>query len=202
VSGVSGQGYPRTIARTLRLWFLFEDRVDARTYFRHGLALMVSKYAVDATVVWLAFHRFWSPIEYLNPSVALRGDVVNLPAMAQLGMMLWTLPFLWIGAGMSVRRASDAGRSPWLGLLFFVPIVNYVMMLVLSRQASEAADTWSPGTRDVTPVRRLESAMVGVLASVAIGLPLVAFCTLVLKGYGLALFWGTPFAIGAVTRVP
>ena len=187
------------IARTLRLWFLFEDPVDARTYFRHGVALMATKYALDVAVVWLAVHRFWSPLMYLNPSVALRLEQVDLPEWVQLGMPLWMLPFLWIGVSMSIRRASDAGRSPWLALLFFVPIVNYIMMLVMCRWPGAAANTWSAESRAVTAVRRLESALLGVAASLAIGLPLVAFCTLVLKGYGFSLFAGTPFVIGAVT---
>lgn len=187
------------VARTLRLWFLFEDPVDARTYLRHGVSLMAAKYAVDVAIVWLSAHQLWSPLEYLFPSLVMRANQTSLPAGVQLVMVLWMLPFLWIGAGMSVRRASDAGRSPWIGLLFFVPIVNYVMMLVMCRWPSAAANTWSAGGREFTAVRRMESALQGLLASVAIGLPLVAFCTLVLKGYGLALFWGTPFVIGAVT---
>ena len=187
------------IARTLRLWFLFEDPVDARTYFRHGVALMATKYAVDVAIVWLTVHRFWTPLQYLTPSLASRNELVSLPWPVQVGMVVWMLPFLWIGASMSIRRAGDAGRSPWLGLLFFVPIVNYIMMLSMCRWPSAAANTWSVEGRAVTAARRMESALLGLFASVAIGLPLVAFCTLVLKGYGLALFAGTPFAIGAVT---
>jgi len=186
------------IARTLRLWFRFEDPVDARTYLVHGLALMLSKYAVDAVVVGAVTRRFWSPLDYLNPSLALRGGIASLPAPLLLGMMLWTLPFLWIGVGMSVRRAADAGRSPWWGLLFLVPIVNDVMMLALSVLPSMPGG-WAAAARDVSPVHRIETAMLGIVVGIGIGLPLVAFCTLVLRRYGLALFLGTPFAIGAVT---
>src|SRR3989442_11978283 len=35
--------------------------------------------------------------------------------------VVWTLPFLWIGVAMTLRRVVDAGRSPWLALAFFVP---------------------------------------------------------------------------------
>src|SRR6266699_4298697 len=59
-----------------------------------------------------------------------------------LGLALWTLPFLWIGFGMSVRRAADAGRSAWWALLFFVPVLNYVLMVTLSLLPTAAVPEW------------------------------------------------------------
>ena len=94
---------------------------------------MLVKYAVDAAAVWLATRQVWSPLDYLLPSMTLREPKLRLfPAWLLVAMLLWSLPFLWIGACMTVRRALDAGRSPWLVILFFVPIVNYVTMLWLS----------------------------------------------------------------------
>src|SRR5262249_52451463 len=115
----------------LRLLFSLRVPVGPRDYLGYGLGLMVSKYVVDAIVIWLAAHVLWSPIDYLNPSLALRGPGRPLPPPLTAGMMAWALPFLWIGASMTVRRAVDAGRSAWSGLLFFVPILNYVVMIAL-----------------------------------------------------------------------
>jgi len=187
------------VARTLRLWFAFDDPVDARTYFRHGLALMVVKYAIDAILVWAATHRFWTPVDYLNPSLVLRQGTTQFPPTLQIAMALWTLPFLWIGVSMSVRRAVDAGRSAWSGLMFFVPLLNYVMMIVLSLLPTAREDVWTRQAPDTELVPRVRSALIGVGVSFAIGVPLIALCTLVLKQYGLALFLGTPFVVGAVT---
>lgn len=187
--------------RLLRLWFSFDEPVPRGVYLRHGFALSLLKYAVDATVVWLAAHRFHTPLAYLGPSLLLREGNPVLATWVHVALALWTLPFLWIGASMSVRRAADAGVSAWLGLLFFVPIVNYAMMLALciaparARPASERV----PESEALAVDDRLRSAFHGVAASLLVGLPLVAFCTLALKGYGLALFFGTPFLMGAVT---
>ena len=102
---------------------------------------MLVKYAVDAAAVWLATRQVWSPLDYLLPSMTLREPKLRLfPAWLIVAMLLWSLPFLWIGACMTVRRALDAGRSPWLVILFFVPIVNYVTMLWLSMLPSRPAD--------------------------------------------------------------
>ncbi len=107
------------LSRYLRLWFDFADRVDRRTYVRSGAALLLFKYVVDATVIRGYTGRLWSPTDYLNSVSLLQERTLRgVPAGVMLGLALWTLPFLWIGFGMSVRRAADAGRSAWWALLF------------------------------------------------------------------------------------
>jgi len=93
-------------------------------------------------------------------------------------------------------RAVDAGRSPWLVALFFVPLVNCVLMLVLSALPSRPpAPRPEPGEPVVPTARAIG---LSLLASVGVGLLLVAVCTLVLRGYGAALFLGVPFLMGVV----
>src|SRR5438876_756518 len=95
---------------------------------------MAFKYAADAGAVALATGPFWSPLDYLLPFYLLRAEkLAGAPAWFLPAFVLWTLPFLWIGVAMTLRRAVDAGRSPWLALAFFVPLVNYVVMLALCR---------------------------------------------------------------------
>ena len=36
---------------------------------------------------------------------------------------------------MSARRALDAGMSIWLALLFFIPVVNFLLIIILSIRA-------------------------------------------------------------------
>src|SRR3989454_3656866 len=55
---------------------------------------------------------------------------------------LFRSPFLWIGFGMSVRRAADAGRSAWWALLFFVPLLNYLLMI--GRSEEHTSELQSP----------------------------------------------------------
>ena len=51
------------LSRWRRLWFTLSEPVDARTYFRHGTALMIFKYGIDASVIGLVLGRFWSPLD-------------------------------------------------------------------------------------------------------------------------------------------
>jgi hypothetical protein len=106
------------------------------------------------------------------------------------------LPFAWIGVSMTIRRAVDAGWSPWVGLAFFVPIVNYGVMLVLAFVPSRRGE-WrrEPPPPVVDPELRL--ALRAVAVSVLLGAPLAA--ALALGGrYSAALFFGVPFLAGAV----
>src|SRR3989442_10638912 len=131
------------LATRLRLWFGFDAPVDRRTYFLNGAGLMACKYLMDAAVVGAFTGRLFTPLDYLNPVWTMREQALRgVPAWAVLALALWTLPFLWVGVGMSMRRALDAGRSAWLALLFFVPVVNYALMAALSVLPSSPRARW------------------------------------------------------------
>src|SRR5262245_43584500 len=97
--------------------------VDRKLYAITGFSLMLAKYGLDTLAVYLSTGSVWSPLEYLSPLLMTRQQALEsagAPATVLYAMVAWTLPFLWIGISMSVRRAADAGLSGWLGLLFFV----------------------------------------------------------------------------------
>src|SRR5688572_24842141 len=98
--------------------FGFRERIDRGFYLRVGLGLMLLKYVVDASIIGIATGRLWTPLDYLVPLVSLRGDTVAaLPPWLTIALILWTLPFIWIGVSMTLRRAVDAGQSPWWSLV-------------------------------------------------------------------------------------
>ena len=47
-------------------------------------------------------------------------------------MVVMTLPFVWTGMALTVRRLRSAGLPPALSLLFFVPFVNFLFFLALA----------------------------------------------------------------------
>jgi uncharacterized membrane protein YhaH (DUF805 family) len=186
------------VSRWLRLWFSFRDPVDRRTYLRHGAALMLVKYVVDAAVVRALAGRWWMPLDYLNPVWTLRQQLLRgAPDWVAPALVVWTLPFLWIGVSMTLRRAVDAGRSPWWCLLFFVPLANYATMLWLAAQPSRT------GTAGVAPPdatdHRLRAGLMGVGAALAITIPTVLIGVYLRRQYSAGLFLGTPFSIGYIS---
>src|ERR1043166_3083895 len=91
------------VRRWLILWFGFDQPVEPRTYLAH-------EYGVDVLLVWLVLHRLWMPLDYVNPALSLRFGTNTIPEWLLFTQMVWTLPFLWIGFGMTMRRAVDAAR--------------------------------------------------------------------------------------------
>src|SRR3989441_4883932 len=188
------------LVRQARLWFGLLASVDRRTYLTNGLALMGFKYAVDAGAVGLATGRFWSPLDYLLPFYLLRAEkLAGAPAWFLPAFVVWTLPFLWIGVAMTLRRAVDAGRSPWLALAFFVPLFNYLVMLALCGLPTVPLSRWEEQAGGRTVDARLPVALYGVAAGLAVAIPTILLNVYVLRRYSTSLFLGTPFTLGAVT---
>jgi uncharacterized membrane protein YhaH (DUF805 family) len=184
--------------RILRLWFGLHAPVGRAAYFLSGGFLMGLKYTVDMALFKLVTGRTWTPEAYLSPllSSRTRFDVPVPPAPTWLWIALaaWALPFLWIGVSMTLRRAIDAGLSPWTCLLFFVPLVNWILMALLSIAPPR------PGALrldEVHTLSRLRAALSGVAAGVGIGVVSFALQVLLLKSYNAAVFLGTPFTMGA-----
>jgi uncharacterized membrane protein YhaH (DUF805 family) len=187
------------VRRWLRLWFSFHDPVDRRTYLRHGAGLMLFKYGVDATLVWVFVHRLWTPLTYANPVWVLREELLRgAPAWLEPVLVLWTLPFLWIGVSMTLRRAVDAGESPWVCLLFFVPVVNYGVMLWLSLLPSRVVGVGPTAPRHAVDLR-FRAGLLGVAAALAITIPTVLIGVYLRRMYSAGLFLGTPFTIGYIS---
>jgi len=187
-----------SVAGTLRFWFGFTERVDRRRYFLHGVGLMVFKYAVDAGAIYLATGTFWTPLDYLVPVWSLRAQRLGTAHLwLQWALVFWALPFLWIGVSMTMRRAIDAGRTPWLCMLFFVPVVNYATMLLLS--ALPTAPRARSGISGPALDLRLTAALKSIAAGLAVAIPTVLISVLLVQRYTGSLFLGTPFSLGAIT---
>lgn len=175
--------------------------VDRKTYAAYGFGLMALKYALDVALIWRFAGVFWRPIDYLNPLWSAREQLLRgAPAWLAPVLVVITLPFLWIGVSMTLRRAVHAGISPWNSLLFFVPVVNYVLMVVLcilpaAKQARPlAGPPLAPKVDD-----RLTSALLGVAASIGITLVTVGIGIYLKRAYSTGLFLGVPFTIGYIS---
>lgn len=186
-----------------KLLFGFREPVDRRTYLIAGISLMGIKYLVDATLVLLVTGVVWTPLDYLSPLVSLRmnrfdaTDDVDLIGF-QVAMALWTLPFLWIGVSMTVRRGLDAGVNAGTALLmYFVPFLNYVWMLLLCVLPSARTDPARAKAGAAAQSLGLRTT-VSVLIAVSVSGVLFAFAIYVLRSYGSMVFIGLPVLIGAV----
>jgi uncharacterized membrane protein YhaH (DUF805 family) len=160
---------------------------------------MLFKYVIDATAIFLVAHVTWTPWDYLFPLIGAHSTKVgSFPTGFQLLLLIWTLPFVWIGVTLMLRRAIDAGRSPAWCAAFFIPIVNYAVMLWLGALPSAQPAPQSPEPSPAIEADRFRSAIFGVLGAAAFGLLSVLVSVVGLKNYGGPLFLGTPFVQGMV----
>ncbi|MEM7480304.1 MAG: SRPBCC family protein [Acidobacteriota bacterium] len=196
-------------AALLPLWFGFRAPVSRRAYLLSGLFLLVIKFLGDSWLLLQAGGSPWTPLEYLSPFGAHRLN--SFPAVSLGWFAAWSLPFVWIGASMTARRARDAGLSPLVAILFFLPTVNFVLMLVLACAPSAPASGPTAGTqgKDTAATGPFETretfgpvaeTLPGVgMGAVAGGVILAAAFLTLESPYSLGLFVGAPFTMGLVT---
>ena len=154
---------------TLALLFGRSDRpIDRATYLRAGVSLMLLKYVVDAVLIGVFGGVFWTPVDYLLPMISFNAEkMAGFPLALNIALLVWALPFIWIGVSLSVRRAIDAGIFPGVVVTFFLPFLNYLLMAALALAPSRAREPGSSTGRCQSRNRRRgigRSGGVGVLA--------------------------------------
>jgi hypothetical protein len=152
------------------------------------------KYLVEALFAYKWLGIVWTPRDYLIPSFD-RFQHLHSDALA-VTLALWTLPFIWIGASMTVRRAADAGVSAGVGLLFFVPAANHAIMLLFA--ALPARPVLDRGGPAMAPGSAARSAFIGAAIGILLIVAAVLFSVGELRSYGAVLFIGVPFVVGFV----
>src|SRR5258705_375941 len=174
--------------------------VDRKTYAAYGFGLMGFKYGLDAALIWwFAGHR-WTPLDYLSPLWSTRQHALQgAPPWLAPVLVVITLRFLWIGVTLTLRRAVHAGLSAWTCLLFFLPGVNYVLMLALCLVSHVPQPARRPAVPPPQVDERLTSALLGVAASLGITLVSVGIGIYLKRSYSTGLFLGVPFTIGYIS---
>jgi uncharacterized membrane protein YhaH (DUF805 family) len=187
------------------LW-KWDGRVSRRTYAIVGLVGFAIKNNLDRLIgshafgYDVGFFNYWAPLG----TAAHLTHLSSTDAKYLLTLLLVSLPFIWVGVALTVRRLRDAGQPLWSVTLFFVPFVNLLFFLVLCFLPSKAegpqneAAPW-PNVRPIDrmiPRGRVTSALVSIGLTSAIGLGFSVFGTSVDGSYGWSLFVALPFCMG------
>ncbi|HZZ42158.1 MAG TPA: SRPBCC family protein [Tepidisphaeraceae bacterium] len=186
-----------------------------------GVSLFIIKFFLDHQVARHGFGRSWSPIDYLIPTQSF--TLFSLPASDQTffaTMTLVALPFALIGLVLTLRRLRDAGLSPFLVLLFFVPVANLLFFLTLSLLPTapltpphpsavipHSSPPLSYATDNPSPHQILLSRLFSgsLLTSSLIPVPFALLFLYagsdLLGNYGWGLFIGLPFVTGLAAAI-
>jgi uncharacterized membrane protein YhaH (DUF805 family) len=197
------QSGPRREASLCAVWFGVRAEVSRGMYLASGLGLMLFKYAVEAGLLYYFTQNFLTPWVFFNPMFRSRVELLGAaPEWVAWAMFLWTLPFVWIALSMSVRRAADAGLSPWAGILVLIPVVNLLVMLGLVILPGTGRKTWSVPLAYETSHRTVRSSyshdLLAIGVGLLVGLAMLGLSVYFFDLYGASLFFATPLLMGAI----
>ena len=189
--------------RSIPHWIL-HGTVSRAAYFFIGAALMVLKVAIDSYVAESVFREEWTLTRYVFwPTGEFLHHVFDGTATRAfpLTMLVIALPFIFIGVAMTAARLRSVRWPIWLSAYFFFPVVNLFFIAILCVQPPRMAKPGEAPPQIAPPLRaprRVSGVALarGIVVSGILGFVLIAFATLVLQEYGLALFVGTPFIVG------
>ena len=195
------------------LW-RFDGTVSRQTYALVGFIGFAIKHNIDRYIARNYFYtangpsnywanglfNYWAP---LNKAARLT-NLSYAEKQFLFTLVIVSLPFIWLGVNLTIRRLRDAALPLWLVCLFFVPFVNVLFFLALClfpskhQDSSNEAAPW-PHVRPLDrfiPRGKLASIMLSIGVTSIIGLVCLSLSTLVIGSYGWSLFIALPFCMG------
>jgi uncharacterized membrane protein YhaH (DUF805 family) len=174
------------------------------SYLIWGVILFAVKYNLDR-VIAASFHRTWPFWSYVvtgtqRSVLHLSADDLNFFVV----LAATSLPFIYVGVILTLRRLRDAGWPLWLVALFFIPLLNYVFFLVAAAAPSRnepwhgPSDNWF---RRAIPESPAGSAALSLAISIPCAVFAVLLAVLTFKDYGWGVFLGVPFWVGLVASL-
>jgi uncharacterized membrane protein YhaH (DUF805 family) len=189
--------------RAADLW-RWDGRVSRVAYATVGLAGLAVKHNLDRLIAssFLGYNNsfnYWAPLG----KAARLDHLSDIEAKFLATLLLVSIPFIWVGVAMTVKRLRDAGQPVWLVVLFFVPFINLLFFLFLcalpphERSLELEGAPW-PGPHGVDrfiPHSKIGSAALSIAVTTVLGLGFVLMGTIVIGAYGWSLFVALPFCL-------
>ena len=181
--------------------FDWDGQVGRARYLGTGLVLLAIKHNLDRLLAYM-FGYPWSPTSYwvfVSPSGGIKGLSPD-DAMFYVVLLLFAMPFIFIGTAMTFQRLRDAGLPLWLVMLFYVPFLNLIFFAILSvipsrQQVPEGSKLTSRIGR-LIPESEFGSAVFGIVVTGLLAVLETVLSTNGLGQYGWGLFVGIPFFLG------
>lgn len=192
---------PRPVPQQPTYFWDCRRPLSRRSYATIGVVLMLVKYGVEFAFIRQLTGRVYTPFSFLNPLLSSRQMFLDgAPQWFGMAWLIWTLPFVAIAVLLSIRRAIDAGRSPWLGLTILLPFANILLMVTLALLPSAEAAKLQILAEPPTPPANsaLSATFYGVLFATIYAFSTALISVYLLGSYGATLFYGTPIVAGIV----
>lgn len=186
----------------------WDGQISRTPFLLWAAVLFAVKYNLDRLLLRLVFHRDWSLLSYFDRPVPWIEGLSPARNPAEFAVLLAvSVPFLWFGVVLCLKRLRSACLPLWLAVLFVVPILKWFLFVTLALVPERPP----PGEERTTPADRrkgawLPASVVGSAAlavgiSVLLALCATALSTKVLREYGWSLFAGVPFSMGFLAAI-
>src|SRR2546426_4760770 len=161
------------------LW-RWDGRISRAKYAAAGFVGVAVKHNLDRLIAASflgykdSFFNYWAPLG----KAARLDHLSSTEAKFLETLLLLSIPFLWVGVAMTVQRLRDAGQPVWVGVLFFIPVINVLFFLALCalpprEQPVEAEGAPWPGPHGldgIIPASPLGSAVLSIFLTSVLGL--------------------------------
>jgi hypothetical protein len=184
--------------------------LDRGPYLFWGVLLAAIKFNLDRVIGAVWFGQTWSIFQRETLEIYLWQSPLNgMEQPYYLTLLAVSLPFLWIGTVLTLRRLRSLGWRPFWVLLFFVPVVKFLFFAVLCLLRSEddrrappkLEGGWDRLFERILPRGVFGSALVAVIATAVLALGAAWLGTAVFRDYGWTIFVGLPFAMGFISAL-
>ena len=186
------------------LW-RWDGCVSRSAYGAAGLIGVAIKHNLDRLMAsaFLGYNNsfnYWAPLG----KAARLDHLSDTEARFLATLLLVSIPFIWVGVAMTVKRLRDAGQPVWLVILFFVPFVNLLFFVLLCALPPQVrSQEWEgapwPGPDGIArfiPRSKMGSAALSIVVTTVLGFGFALMGTLIIGAYGWGLFVALPFCLG------
>jgi len=176
----------------------WKGEVSRRTYLVWGLILFAVKYNLDRLIA-IRMDRTWYITDYFIQADKLGVQQLSESDQTFFGILLvQSLPFIWFGTVLCVKRLRNTGLPSWLVIFFFIPFINFLLFVLLASLPERLDKSIASNTflSSLIPKSRWGSAMFSMGIVSLISLAITGLLINYLNDYGWSLFVGIPFFLG------
>jgi hypothetical protein len=180
--------------------FSIQGSVSRKTFTITGFVLFAIKYNIDRLIA-IAYQKSWFITDYFMQADHLTiSDLSSIDQKFYLTIILISIPFIWLGTVLCLKRLRNAGLNLWLVCLFFVPLINilfFFILCILPDAKNEKGKNTKPYFLNrIIPRSKTGSIIFSFLVTLIIALLFSVLSVDILQEYGWGLFVALPFFIG------
>jgi uncharacterized membrane protein YhaH (DUF805 family) len=176
----------------------WSGEINRRDYLIWGIVLFAIKYNLDRLTAHF-LGRTWYLTDYF-----IQADKLTVQELSAddktfyLILLLQSLPFIWFGTVLCIKRLRSAQLAPWMVMFFFIPFINFILFIVLASipEKDNVSISKNGFLEKLIPKSKYGSAMFSVGIVLVISLAITGLLINYLHDYGWSLFVGVPFFLG------